>query len=105
MITAATVRAKAAQLVRDHAARLGMDAMAAGVLVRAIEAIPVEDHTDVIARRMGAEFVPTIRLTAEDIAAARTPAGGWTKQQLHAWGVPWPPPKGWRKALMEGPAE
>jgi hypothetical protein len=54
---ATTVRAKAAQLVRDHAARLGMDAMAAGVLVRAIEAIPVEDHTDVVARRMGAEFV------------------------------------------------
>lgn len=39
-------------------------------------------------------------LTAEAIDAARTPAGGWTKAQLAQWGVPWPPPKGWRKRLI-----
>ena len=37
--------------------------------------------------------------TAAEIEAARTPAGGWTKAQLAAWGVPWPPPKGWRQDL------
>jgi hypothetical protein len=37
----------------------------------------------------------------EDIEAARTPAGGWTKAQLERWGVPWPPPRGWRRYLVE----
>lgn len=36
------------------------------------------------------------------IAAAMTPRGGWTKDQLAQWGVPWPPPKGWRQALERG---
>jgi hypothetical protein len=36
------------------------------------------------------------------IRAARTPAGGWTKAQLAAWGVPWPPPKGWQDRLVDG---
>lgn len=39
--------------------------------------------------------------TAAEIEAAKTPRGGWTKAQLAAWGVPWPPPKGWRAALVE----
>ncbi len=26
---------------------------------------------------------------------AETGCGGYTKEQLAAWGVPWPPPKGW----------
>ncbi|MER6421125.1 hypothetical protein [Streptomyces sp. NPDC001137] len=33
------------------------------------------------------------------MAAAQTPADGWTKQQLAERGVPWPPPAGWRKHL------
>lgn len=33
---------------------------------------------------------------------AKSPRGGWTRKTLAAWGVPWPPPKGWRKALVEG---
>ena len=37
--------------------------------------------------------------TASEIIAARTPAGGWTKDTLAQWGVPWPPPKGWRRSL------
>jgi hypothetical protein len=40
--------------------------------------------------------------TREEIANARTGNGGWTKKQLAAWGVPWPPPKGWKKALEGG---
>jgi hypothetical protein len=31
--------------------------------------------------------------------AGRSPAGGWTKKQLAIWGVPWPPPKGWKRKL------
>ena len=38
--------------------------------------------------------------TEEEIDAKRTPAGGWTKAQLAEWGVPWPPPRGWRKQLI-----
>jgi ribonuclease HI len=37
----------------------------------------------------------------DEIDAARTPAGGWTRDQTAAWGVPWPLPKGWRAALIE----
>jgi hypothetical protein len=39
--------------------------------------------------------------TPEEIEAARTPNGGWTRETLASWGVPWPPPKGWRKDLAE----
>lgn len=35
----------------------------------------------------------------EQVEAARTPAGGWTRDTLAGWGVPWPPPKGWRDGL------
>jgi hypothetical protein len=35
----------------------------------------------------------------KEIAAACKGPGGWTKVQLAAWGVPWPPPKGWRAEL------
>jgi hypothetical protein len=37
----------------------------------------------------------------DEIEAARTPAGGWKRDQLAAWGVPWPPPKGWKDELTE----
>jgi hypothetical protein len=43
-------------------------------------------------------------MTAEEIDAAKTPRGGWTKATLAKWGVTWPPLKGWRKRLLaEGP--
>lgn len=35
----------------------------------------------------------------EEVEAARTPHGGWTKAQLAEWDVPWPPPKGWKQDL------
>lgn len=40
--------------------------------------------------------------TAEEIDAARTAAGGWTRETLAGWGVPWPPPSGWRNRLIAG---
>jgi len=47
-----------------------------------------------------------MKLTAEEIEAARTEKGGFTRATLKAWGVPWPPPRGWKKTLIEGrPAE
>lgn len=38
--------------------------------------------------------------TAAEITDARTERGGWTRAQLAEWGVPWPPPRGWRKRLV-----
>ncbi len=43
-----------------------------------------------------------MKITREMIESARTPAGGWTRQQLAAWGVKWPPCKGWKKRLQAG---
>ena len=47
------------------------------------------------------------RLTREEVEADRSPAGGFTRKQLAAWGVPWPPPAGWLHALLrdEGGAD
>lgn len=39
--------------------------------------------------------------TLEEVVAARTPAGGYTRETLTGWGVPWPPPKGWLAALAD----
>ena len=41
-------------------------------------------------------------VTHEEVEAAKTPKGAWTKAQLAQWGVPWPPPKGWRGMLERG---
>ncbi|GGV91772.1 hypothetical protein GCM10010228_82920 [Streptomyces massasporeus] len=37
----------------------------------------------------------------EEVEAARSPKGGYSRAQLAAWGVPWPPPKGWKDELTE----
>lgn len=50
----------------------------------------------------GQLLTPQLRPTYAEIEAAKTPAGGYDKQQLAKWGVPWPPPKGWKKKLLEG---
>ena len=34
--------------------------------------------------------------------AKRSGVGAWSRQQLASWGVPWPPPKGWRRKLNGG---
>lgn len=50
----------------------------------------------------------------EEVEAAKTPRGFWKRATLARWGVPWPPPAGWRKRLeaewrkandLEDPAE
>jgi hypothetical protein len=39
--------------------------------------------------------------TREEIEASKTPAGAWKRETLAEWGVPWPPPKGWKKAITQ----
>jgi hypothetical protein len=41
-------------------------------------------------------------LTREEVEAGRSPAGGFTREQLAKWHVPWPPPTGWLQALLRG---
>jgi hypothetical protein len=41
------------------------------------------------------------RLTKADIEAGKSAKGGFTRAILAEWGVPWPPPKGWRKRLLQ----
>ncbi len=36
-----------------------------------------------------------MQLTRDHVAAAKSKSGGWTKKQLAAIGVSWPPAKGW----------
>src|SRR5262245_34573532 len=40
-------------------------------------------------------------LTEAEILASRSPCGAWKREQLAEWGVPWPPPKGWKQALLD----
>jgi hypothetical protein len=47
--------------------------------------------------------LPDGSLTEADIEAGRSERGGWTREQLALWGVPYPPPKGW-KARLAGDA-
>jgi hypothetical protein len=44
----------------------------------------------------------TERITKQEIEAELTLAGGYTKATLDKWGVPWPPPKGWKQRLIDG---
>jgi hypothetical protein len=41
-----------------------------------------------------------INETERVILAAMTPDGGYTRATLAEWGVPWPPPKGWKRDLI-----
>jgi len=56
------------------------------------------------ARRQALADRPPVRLTAQEIEAGRSPRGGWTEATLAAWGVPWPPPKGWQRRLLKDEA-
>ena len=47
-LNAIDLRSRAAELVREHASRLGMDFMAADFLVRAIRALPAEGEIDAV---------------------------------------------------------
>ena len=35
------------------------------------------------------------------IESNKTLAGGWTKKTLESWGVSWPPPRGWKRDLID----
>lgn len=48
---------------------------------------------------------PIALVSPGTVWSARTPQGGWTREQLAEWGIPWPPPKGWRIALLRAWAE
>lgn len=37
--------------------------------------------------------------TEDEIEAGKSKRGGFTRKQLAKWGIPWPPPHGWRKYL------
>ncbi len=56
-------------------------------------------------RKASKKLNPLDKITAavspEEIEAAKTPKGGWRAAQLAKWGIPWPPPEGWRKRLVE----
>jgi transcriptional regulator with XRE-family HTH domain len=78
-----------------------------GVLGRIATALAVD--IEEFFRRSGAIKVSadegsktTLRISELEIEAERTAKGGWTRATLAKWGVPWPPPKGWRRALIEG---
>jgi hypothetical protein len=43
-----------------------------------------------------------MKFTAEEIEAAKTAKGGYSREALAKLGVPWPPPKGWRQSLLNG---
>jgi hypothetical protein len=43
--------------------------------------------------------VPEGTVSAAEIDAKKTPPDGFKRATLEAWGVPWPPPKGWRSRL------
>lgn len=48
------------------------------------------------------KVIPVAELpSAEEIDAAKKPGGSWNRGQLAEWGVPWPPPKRWRKDLLQ----
>jgi hypothetical protein len=43
-----------------------------------------------------------MKLTRQQIEEKRTPQGGFLKNDLISFGVPWPPPKGWLRRLLRG---
>lgn len=43
-----------------------------------------------------------LTVSRKEIFAARTPAGGWTRETLSQWGISWPPRSGWIDRLANG---
>ena len=50
---------------------------------------------------MAKRFVPARLYTTREIDMVRSRDSGWTAAHLAALDVPWPPPKGWRNAILE----
>jgi hypothetical protein len=44
----------------------------------------------------------TRKYTVEELDAAKSAKGAWDRATLAAWGVPWPPPLGWKQMLIDG---
>lgn len=92
----------------EYLAKIGtvnFDTMTGAELLPALE--------EILARRAGkkpakpkgkAKAVPVAKIMAAvsnaEIEAAMTPKGGWKASTLAAWGVAWPPPRGWRQKLV-----
>jgi hypothetical protein len=45
------------------------------------------------------DWKPQKTFSAEEVESFMTKRGGFSKAGLASLGVPWPPPKGWRKAI------
>jgi hypothetical protein len=43
------------------------------------------------------------KVTLEEVLAKRTPRGSFTREQIEAWGIEWPPGHGWVKRLTGDP--
>jgi hypothetical protein len=43
-----------------------------------------------------------MKLTRDQVELSKTAKGGFTRKQLEAWGISWPPPRGWRFELETG---
>lgn len=43
-----------------------------------------------------------MKVSLEEIDAAKSEKGGWNKKTLARWDVPWPPPEGWKESLING---
>ena len=65
-------------------------------------AAKAERRTPEQAAELAAVLARLPRLSREEVEAGRSPAGGFTRAQLAAWTVPWPPPAGWLQALLRG---
>jgi hypothetical protein len=61
-----------------------------------------ERRTPEQAAELAAVLARLPQLSREEVEAGRSPAGGFTRAQLAAWTVPWPPPAGWLQALLRG---
>lgn len=49
---------------------------------------------------MNDRVVTTLPLTEDEILAGASAKGGFTRAQLAAWGVDWPPVRGWKRRLL-----
>lgn len=46
------------------------------------------------------ELVAELVIEASIARNCTAPTGAWTRSQFAAWGIPYPPPKGWRRELV-----
>ena len=62
---------------------------------------PLTTRETVVSRKCPPAAVGEARVipSPDEVLAAQTAAGGWTAKSLAAWGVSWPPLRGWRRQL------